>query len=50
LTPELAPFVPTHAPGAIPKPAETRLSFALVEERGHDPPRLADSSPRAPPV
>ncbi len=50
LTPDFPPFIPTRAPGAIPEPAETRVSFALIEERGHDPPRIADSSPRAPPA
>jgi hypothetical protein len=49
LTPDFSPFIPTRAPGATREPGETRVSFALIEERGHDPPRLADSSPRAPP-
>ncbi len=50
LTPDFSPFIPTRAPGAIPAPAETRVSFALIEERGHDPPHLPNSSPRAPPA
>lgn len=50
LTPHISPFIPARAPAMLPKPAETRSSFALIEERGHDPPRLADSSPRAPPA
>ena len=50
LTPHISPFIPTRAPAMLPKPAETRSSFALIEERGHDPPRFTDSSPRAPPA
>jgi hypothetical protein len=50
LTPDVSPFIPTRAPGVIPEPAATRVSFALIEERGHDPPYRPHSPPRAPPV
>jgi hypothetical protein len=50
LTPDFSPFIPARAPGAVPEPAQTRVSFALVEERGHDPPCRPSSPPRAPPV
>jgi hypothetical protein len=50
LTADFAPFVPSRAPGILPPPAETRESFELIEERGHDPPHSRHSSPRAPPV
>src|SRR5579863_9548917 len=38
LTADFPPFIPSRAPGVVPLPAETRTSFELVEERGHDPP------------
>jgi hypothetical protein len=50
LTADFPPFVPSRAPGLLPLPAETRASFELVEERGHDPPSSHNSSPRAPPA
>jgi hypothetical protein len=50
LTADFAPFIPSRAPALIPPPAETRASFELVEECGHDPPASRNSFPRAPPA
>jgi hypothetical protein len=50
LTADFSPFIPSRAPAVIQPPAETRASFELVEECGHDPPPARNSSPRAPPV
>jgi hypothetical protein len=50
LTADFPPFIPSRAPDVIPPPAEIRESFALIEERGHDPPPSPHSSPRAPPA
>jgi hypothetical protein len=50
LTPDFSPFIPARAPAIIQAPAETRTSFELVEERGHDPPASRNSPPRAPPA
>jgi hypothetical protein len=50
LTADISPVIPSRAPAVIPPPAETRASFELVEERGHDPPAAPNSSPRAPPA
>jgi hypothetical protein len=50
VTPDFGPFVPAHAPGIVEPPAETRESFELIEERGHDPPSRRSASPRAPPA
>jgi hypothetical protein len=44
------PFVPVCTAGIVPLPVETRASFALIEECGHDPPGLRLSPPRAPPA
>jgi hypothetical protein len=49
-TAHFSPFVPSRAPAIIQPPAESRASFELVEERGHDPPASRNSSPRAPPA
>jgi hypothetical protein len=49
-TADFSAFVPSRAPAIIPPPAETRASFELIEERGHDPPLSRNSPPRAPPV
>jgi hypothetical protein len=50
LTTDFSPFIPNRAPAVIQHAAETRLTFELVEERGHDPPPARNSSPRAPPA
>jgi hypothetical protein len=50
LTAYFSPFIPSRAPAMVPAPAETRESFEIVEERGHDPPPHRNSSPRAPPL
>jgi hypothetical protein len=50
LTADLAPFIPSRAPGIMSPPAEARAVFELVEERGHDPPPDRNSAPRAPPA
>ena len=50
LTADFSPFIPARAPAIIQPPAETRVSFELVEECGHDPPPSRNSSPRAPPA
>jgi len=50
LAADFSPFIPSRAPAVIPPPAETRTSFELVEECGHDPPSSWNSSPRAPPA
>ena len=44
------PFVPPPAPVVIPVPSAASAEVAVVEERGHDPPTLESSPPRAPPV
>jgi hypothetical protein len=50
LTADFSPFILSRASAVIQPPAETRASFALVEERGHAPPLSRNFSPRAPPV
>jgi hypothetical protein len=50
LSSAFSPFVPLRAPALIHPPTETRASFELVEECGHDPPPSRNSPPRAPPV
>lgn len=50
LAADFSPIVPSRAPAIVPPPAETRASFELVEERGHDPPASRNSFPRPPPA
>ena len=50
LTADFSPFILSRAPAVIQPPAETRASFELVEECGHDPPLYRNFPPRAPPV
>jgi hypothetical protein len=46
----LAPFIPTRGPVLLFAPSETFPPAEAVEERGHDPPPLDRSIPRAPPA
>ncbi|HVV47289.1 MAG TPA: hypothetical protein VHC72_18890 [Bryobacteraceae bacterium] len=50
LSPAVTPFIPVPGPALPHPPAETRASFDVVEECGHDPPALRNACPRAPPV
>jgi len=49
LTAGLAPFVPSRAVVVLFVPSATLEPVELVEQRGHDPPCVDRSIPRAPP-
>jgi hypothetical protein len=49
LTAGLSPFALPQEPAVLFVPAQTFHPVAVVEERGHDPPSLDRSIPRAPP-
>jgi hypothetical protein len=46
----LAPFVPSRGPVLAFVPSATFQPVEVVEERGHDPPCIDRSIPRAPPA
>jgi hypothetical protein len=45
----LSPFVPSLGPSLLFVPSETFEPVEVVEQRGHDPPCIDRSIPRAPP-
>jgi hypothetical protein len=49
ITASLSPFVPSLGPSLLFVPSETFDPVEVVEQRGHDPPCLDRSIPRAPP-
>jgi hypothetical protein len=49
LTAGLSPFVPSLGHVLLFAPSATFSPVAVVEERGHDPPLVDRSNPRAPP-
>jgi hypothetical protein len=50
MTAGIPPFVPSRAESLIFAPSPAAKPVAIVEERGHDPPVVARSSPRGPPA
>jgi len=49
ITASLSPFVPSLGPSPLSVPSKTFEPVDVVEQRGHDPPRIDRSIPRAPP-
>jgi hypothetical protein len=49
ITASLSPFVPSLGPSLLFVPSETVEPVEVVEQRGHDPPCVDRSIPRAPP-
>ena len=50
LTSGISPFIPSHGAVLLFVPSDTFQPVEVVEERGHDPPSLDRSIPRAPPA
>lgn len=50
LTSGFAPFVPTRGPEIRVALSEVQQPITFIEERGHDPPYVHPSIPRAPPA